>query len=80
MSGKATLYSYVINHMPAPGFADDVPYVIAVVELAEGPRMFSNIIDIDPMPENLTVDMPLEVDFIERGDLMLPVFRPAEVR
>ena len=32
-SGRATLYSYVINHRPAPGFEDDAPYAIAVVEL-----------------------------------------------
>ena len=36
-SGRATLYSYVINHRPAPGFEDDAPYAIAVVELDEGP-------------------------------------------
>jgi len=35
-SGRATLYSYVINHRPAPGFEDDAPYAIAVVELTRG--------------------------------------------
>ena len=47
-SGRATLYSYVINHRPARGFEDDAPYAIAVVELAEGPRMMTNI---DGRPE-----------------------------
>ena len=51
-SGRATLYSYVINHK-APGFEDDaVP--IAVVELEEGPRMMTNIIRLQATPEALT--------------------------
>ena len=43
-SGEATLYSYVISHLPAPGFA--VPYVLAVVTLAEGPRLRSAILTL----------------------------------
>src|SRR5712692_10968262 len=42
-SGKGRLYSYVIHHRPVPGFTP--PYAIAVVELDEGPRMMSNIVD-----------------------------------
>ena len=60
-SGKATLYSYVIHHRPAPGFTP--PYAIAVVELAEGPRMMTNIIDCPQTPEALALDMKLEVAF-----------------
>lgn len=78
-SGEASLYSYVINHRPAPGFEDDGPYVIAVVELAEGPRMMTNIVGIEPDPDKLVLDMPLRVTFTQRGDMSLPVFEPAEV-
>lgn len=77
-SGEARLYSYVINHRPAPGFEDDGPYVIAVVELAEGPRMMTNIVGIEPDPDNLVLDMPLRVTFTQRGDMSLPLFEPAE--
>jgi uncharacterized OB-fold protein len=77
VSGRGTLYTYVINHRPAPGFEDDAPYAIAVVQLDEGPRMMSNIVDVENTPENLVVDMPLEVTFEARGDVMLPQFRPA---
>ncbi|MBS0562724.1 MAG: OB-fold domain-containing protein, partial [Proteobacteria bacterium] len=42
-SGKATLYSYVIHHRKVPGFTP--PYAIAVVELEEGPRMMTNIVE-----------------------------------
>ena len=52
-SGRATLYSYVINHRPAPGFEDDAPYAIAVVELDEGPRMMTSIVGLPATPEAL---------------------------
>ena len=77
VSGRATLHSYVINHRPAPGFEDEAPYAIAVVALEEGPRMMTNIVGIENTPENLVLDMDLEVTFQERGDVCVPVFRPA---
>jgi uncharacterized protein len=76
-SGRATLYSYVINHRPAPGFEADAPYAIAVVQLEEGPRMMTSLVGVDPTPEALELDMALEVAFEQRGDLRLPVFTPA---
>jgi uncharacterized OB-fold protein len=76
-SGRATLYSYVINHMAAPGWEGEVPYVIAVVKLAEGPRMMSNLVGVAPDPAALVLDMPLEVTFEPRGNMMLPLFKPA---
>lgn len=74
-SGRATLYSYVINHRPAPGY--DAPYAIAVVELEEGVRMMTNIVHTEITPENLVLDMPLRVVFEKRGDMALPMFEPA---
>ena len=47
----AKLYSYVIHHRPVPGFT--TPYAIAVVELDEGPRMMTNIVDCPQTPEAL---------------------------
>jgi len=76
-SGNATLYSYNILHRPAPGFEDRVPYALAVVELAEGPRMMTNIVGIANTPENLVLDMPLRVTFEDLGSFVLPVFEPA---
>lgn len=72
-SGRASLHSYVISHRPAPGFTP--PFVIAVVELEEGPRMMTNLVGVDPDPSQLQLDMPLWVDFEPRGDHHLPVFR-----
>ena len=75
-SGRATLHSYVIHARPAPGF--DAPYSIAVVELAEGPRMMTNIVGCAQTPEALRLDMPLEVTFEKQTDqITLPLFRPA---
>ena len=77
VSGRATLHSYVINHRPAPGFEDEAPYAIAVVQLEEGPRMMTNIVGIEQTPEALVLDMPLEVTFQDRNGTCVPVFRPA---
>jgi len=75
-SGRATLYSYVIHHRPAPGF--EPPYSIAVVQLEEGPRMMTNIVQVAQTPEALRLDMPLEVLFQRiNEDISLPLFRPA---
>lgn len=76
-SGKAILHSYVIHHRPVPGFTP--PYAIAVVELSEGPRMMTNIVDCEQTPEALQLDMPLEVVFEPMDDtITLPLFRPAK--
>jgi uncharacterized protein len=76
-SGRARLHTYVISHRAAPGFEDQVPYAIAVVELAEGPRMMTNVVGVANTPEALALDMDLEVDFEPRGGVAVPVFRPA---
>ncbi|RYE04462.1 MAG: Zn-ribbon domain-containing OB-fold protein [Sphingomonadales bacterium] len=76
-SGRATIYSYTIMHAKraAGPYADVVPYVIAVVELEEGPRLMTNIVDADP--ESLAIGQPVAVVFhpTENG-VALPRFRP----
>lgn len=76
VSGRAKLASYVINHRPLPKFQSDEPQIIAIVTLDEGPRMMTNLVGIDPDPNQLTLGMDLEVDFVPRGQQQLPVFRP----
>jgi uncharacterized protein len=74
-SGRAKLYSYVINQRNHPAF--EGPYSIAVVQLDEGPRMMTNIVDCPQTPEALVLDMPLEVTFEPQNeDIHLPMFRP----
>ena len=80
-SGRATLYSYVISHRRPPWLADpsSEPHSVAVVELAEGVRMMTNIVGCPQTPEALQLDMALEVTFEKVSeDISLPLFRPAE--
>lgn len=75
-SGNATLASYVINERPHPAWSE--PYAIAIVQLAEGPRMASNVTHCEQTPEALVLDMALVVDFqVMNDEITLPLFRPA---
>lgn len=76
-SGRARLASFVITHRAAPGYEEQAPYVIALAELEEGPRLTCNLLDVAADPAALTIGMPLEVAFEERGAITLPQFRPA---
>ena len=75
-SGRGKVYSYTVVHRaPTASFGEDVPYVVALIELEEGVRMMSNIVDIDP--EAVRVDMPVEVVFDKiTPAISLPKFRP----
>lgn len=69
-SGRATLYSYVINHQVLhPGFANEVPYNVCIVELEEGPRLNGNYAGDNT---DLRVDMALQVTFERVGDVSVP--------
>jgi uncharacterized OB-fold protein len=76
-SGRATLYTYSIQYRPqAPGFTP--PYVTAIVQLEEGPRMLTNLEGVEPDPAQIACGMAVEVDFLDLSDeISLPVFRPA---
>lgn len=76
-SGRATLHSYIINHVPPPGWENEVPYVVAVVELEEGPRMLTNLRGVPPESKFLELDMPLRVAFEDRSEMAVAVFVPA---
>ena len=78
-SSKATLFTFAIVHRPPhPGFREIAPYVTAIVELEEGPKFPTNIVIDDPTPENLQIDMALEVTFDDITDtISLPKFKPA---
>lgn len=76
VSGRGRLASYNINHRPFPQFKSDRPQVIALVELDEGVRLMSNIVDVEPVPEQLPLGLRLSVRFEPRGDQFLPVFAP----
>ena len=76
-SGRGTLYTFTLMHQVYdPGFADEIPYNVSVVELEEGVRFTTNVVDC-PNAE-LRIGMPLEVTFEDITDeISLPKFRPA---
>jgi len=76
-SGAATLYTWSVVHQnDLPPFNERVPYVAAVVDLAEGPRMMTNVVDCDV--GDLRVGMALQVGFRDIGEgFQVPVFHPA---
>lgn len=78
-SGHGRIYSYVINHKAARGYEDKVPYVIAVVTLNEGPRLLTTLVmDTEPTPENVQIEMPVEALFDPvTPEISLVRFKPA---
>jgi len=74
-SGRGVIYSYtIIRQSKSPEFMNDTPYNVSIVQLEEGPRMLSNIVDIDP--SELQVDLPVTVVFDQVNEsISLPRFR-----
>ncbi|KUG03294.1 hypothetical protein ASZ90_019393 [hydrocarbon metagenome] len=74
--GRGTIYSYTtVRRNSLPEFEDRVPYTYAMVELHEGIRIPSNIINC-PV-ERVRIGMPVELAWIEESKDIIPVFRPA---
>jgi uncharacterized OB-fold protein len=74
--GRATLYTYSVVHVnDLPPWHERLPYLAAVVELAEGPRMMTNLVGCEP--GQVAIGMELRVDFRDDGEFTVPVFRPA---
>lgn len=73
-SGHATVYSYVVAHHPKhPAF--EYPLIVAVVELAEGTRLITNLVGV--APEQVEIGMPVRLEWLDADEeLTLPVFRP----
>ena len=72
-SGKGHLVSWVVYHTAYhPGFESRLPYNVALVELAEGPRLLTNIVDPN---EALVADAPVELKIEWEGDAALARFR-----
>src|SRR5512136_2409862 len=77
-SGKGKLVAYAVNTYMVPfPFWDDMPYVVAMIELAEGVRMISNIVECNP--DELKNGMALEVVFDDVSDeFTLPKWKPVK--
>lgn len=75
--GRGKVFSYVVFHRAYhPGFAEDLPYAVALVELEEGPRLLGNVVGIPP--DQVACEMPVRVTFENVADgVTLPRFVPA---
>jgi uncharacterized protein len=75
-SGAATLISWIVyHHAFHPAFEARLPYTVAVVQLAEGARLITNIVG-DTNPEELRIDMPLLLTIEQEHGVAVPRFRP----
>ncbi len=84
-SGRGSVYTYTITHQNGvPPFRDALPYVLAYVDLEEGPRLMTNIVGCEP--DQVEIGMAVVVDFqdVDTGEhgeasvaLAVPRFRPA---
>ncbi len=76
-SGRGRLHTFVINQRAPRKFPIAGPFVIGIVELEEGPKMLTHIVDVAPDPAALRCDMPVEVVFEDiTAEITLPKFRP----
>jgi hypothetical protein len=75
LSGRGRIYTYIVVHRPQhPAFFADAPYNVAIVELEEGIRLHSSIVDC--APAELRVGLPVAVVFDRINDeVTLPRFR-----
>jgi uncharacterized protein len=75
-SGRGTVYTFTVTHQnQAPGFRDALPYVLAYVELEEGVRLLTNIVEC--APEAVAIGMPVSVVFEDATpEVTLPKFKP----
>ena len=75
-SGRATVLSFTTVYRPVTkAFAGDVPYIVALVTLDEGPQMMTNIVACPP--EQVKIGMPVEVTFEDWSEeISVPKFKP----
>ncbi len=84
-SGRGTVYTFTVtNQNQMPGFRDACPYVLAYIDLDEGPRLMSNVVGCEP--DDVAIGMSVAVDLqpvdtSDRGEsggaFAVPRFRPA---
>lgn len=74
--GAGIVWTYTVTHQNrTPGFSEGVPYVVALVALEEGVRVFGNVINCDPA--SVRIGMPVQVTFVDTGTGKVPMFEPA---
>ena len=74
--GEGTVYTYsIVRQNYHPAFRERIPYVVAWIDLDEGFRMLSNVVDVDV--ETVEVGQRVRVRWLDQEGLALPMFTPA---
>jgi hypothetical protein len=76
-SGRGEVHTFtIVRQMGMRPFRDELPYVVAMVTLEEGPRLMGNVTDVDP--DAVRIGLPVEVYFVRAAeDVGIPMWRPA---
>ncbi|QJD59881.1 Zn-ribbon domain-containing OB-fold protein [Pseudomonas sp. gcc21] len=78
MSGRGVIYSYTVSRRPAgPAFKEMAPYIVALVDLEEGPRLLTNILTDDVSAIRIGQAVSVTFEDLEEG-IALPLFQPRE--
>ena len=80
-TGKGTIHTFAVQHnrgLVARGWSDEVPYVSAYIDLAEGDRMLTVLKGVDPNdPESIEIGGAVQIEFEEASeDVHIPFWRP----
>ena len=78
VAGTGVVHAFTIVHRhPSPAFQAAIPYVVALIELDEGARLLSNLVEVAPDPAAVRVGLPVEVVYDDiTPEVTLPKFRP----
>ncbi len=80
VAGTGTVYSFIVQRQPSVvGYQDEIPYVVALVDLDDAPgvRLPARLVGIEPEAAAVGMKVAVEFDDLPGGDYRIPVFRPA---
>ena len=76
--GKGKIWTFSVHHMgPSKAYKGDPPHVVALVEMEEGVKMMTNIVDCDPKDVEIGMDVEVVFDDVTE-EVTLPKFRPVK--
>ena len=76
-AGQGTVYSFsVVRQSYHPFFRNMVPYVVAWIDMDEGPRILSNVIGLKDPATDVSIGQKVQVDWEEHESLSIPLFKP----
>ena len=76
-AGKGAVYSYsIVRQSYHPFFRNQAPYVVAFVDLDEGPRFLTNLVGVDDVDADVMVGQRVELTWEDHDQLAIPLVRP----